>query len=126
MNYRILPLLCAALCCITLHTVAQTPEKDTSPERLYREGKTWFQQKAYTAAIAPLQTYLRQTAAENAPLPQAQQRQEAAYMLACTSYELKDEQCLEKLQAFLGEYPDTPHANRIDPLMASVQYSEGN
>lgn len=126
MNYRILPLLCAALCCITLHTVAQTPEKEASPERLYREGKTLFQQKAYTAAIAPLQTYLRQTAAENAPLPQAQQRQEAAYMLACTSYELRDEQCLEKLQAFLGEYPDTPHANRIYALMASVQFFEGN
>ncbi len=125
MRYRILPLLCSALCCIALHAGAQTPEKDTSPERLYHEGRTLFRQKAYTAAIAPLRAYLRQTEDEHAPLPLASQRQEAAYMLACTSYELRDDQCLEKLQAFLAEHPDTPHANRIYALMASALYVEG-
>ena len=124
MKHCILRLLCAALCCTTLHAVAQTPEKDTSPERLYHQGRALFSQKAYTAAIAPLQAYLQQTEAAHAP--SATHRQEAAYMLACTAYELKDDQCLDTLKTFLEQHPDTPHANRIYALAASVLYAEGN
>lgn len=126
MKYNLLRMLCAALCIIPLQAAAQTCGKSTSPEQLYQEGHALFRQKAYTAAIAPLQAYLRQTNAENAPLPSASRRQEAAYMLACTSYELQDDQCMENLQAFLSQYPDTPHANRIHALLASVHFAQGD
>ena len=67
MKYNLLRMLCAALCIIPLQAAAQTCGKSTSPEQLYQEGHALFRQKAYTAAIAPLQAYLRQTNAENAP-----------------------------------------------------------
>jgi TolA-binding protein len=50
---------------------------------------------------------------------------EAAYAKVCTAYERNDPQRLDKLQAYLDEYPDTPHANRIYALMASAYYFEG-
>jgi outer membrane protein assembly factor BamD (BamD/ComL family) len=56
--------LCTALCCAPLLASAQTSEKSTSPKRLYQEGQTLFQQKAYAAAISPLQAYVRQMNAD--------------------------------------------------------------
>ena len=52
--------MCTALCCAPLLASAQTSEKSTSPKRLYKEGQTLFQQKAYAAAISPLQAYVHQ------------------------------------------------------------------
>lgn len=118
--------LCTLLCCLPLWSMAQTHEKDTAPEKLYREGQALFRQKAFSAAIEPLEAYLKQTAAENAPQPAADYRQEAAYMLACTAYELNDTRCLETLQDFLDAHPDTPHANRIKALMATICFRQGD
>ena len=55
MKHKISRILCTALCCAPLLASAQTSEKSTSPKRLYQEGQTLFQQKAYAAAISPLQ-----------------------------------------------------------------------
>ena len=59
------------------------------PQRLYQEGQSLFQQKAYAAAIPPLQAFVRQIDAEGKPLPVAGERMEAEYMLVCAAYELK-------------------------------------
>ena len=75
--------------------------------------------KAYAAAISPLQTYVRQMNADGKPLPDTGERQEAEYMLVCAAYELRDPKSIDLLRAFLDEYPDTPHANRIYALIAS-------
>ena len=85
-----------------------------------------FQQKAYAAAIPPLQAFVRQVDAEGKPLPAEGERMEAEYMLVCAAYELKDTKSIDKLRAYLDEYPDTPYANRIYALMASVYFFEGN
>lgn len=37
------------------------------PQRLYQEGQSLFQQKAYAAAIPPLQAFVRQIDAEGKP-----------------------------------------------------------
>ena len=58
MKHKISRILCTALCCAPLLASAQTSEKSTSPKRLYQEGQTLFQQKAYAAAISPLQAYV--------------------------------------------------------------------
>lgn len=125
MKHRISRILCTALCCAPLLANAQTSEKSTSPQRLYQEGQTLFQQKAYSAAISPLQAYVRQMNAEGKPIPATGERQEAEYMLVCAAYELRDPKSVELLRAFLEEYPDTPHANRIYALIASTYFFEG-
>lgn len=125
MKHRISRILCTALCCAPLLANAQTSEKSTSPQRLYQEGQTLFQQKAYSAAISPLQAYVRQMSAEGKPIPATGERQEAEYMLVCAAYELRDPKSVELLRAFLEEYPDTPHANRIYALIASTYFFEG-
>lgn len=84
-----------------------------------------FQQKAYAAAISPLQAYVRQMNADGKPLPDTGERQEAEYMLVCAAYELRDPKSIDLLRAFLDEYPDTPHANRIYALIASSYFFEG-
>lgn len=125
MKHRISRILCTALCCAPLLANAQTSEKNTSPQQLYQEGQTLFQQKAYSAAISPLQAYVRQMNAEGKPIPATGERQEAEYMLVCAAYELRDPKSVELLRAFLEEYPDTPHANRIYALIASTYFFEG-
>ena len=69
MKNKISRILCTALCCAPLLATAQTSEKITSPQRLYQEGQSLFQQKAYAAAIPPLQAFVRQVDAEGKPLP---------------------------------------------------------
>lgn len=117
-------LLCTALCCTALLASAQTGEKDTSPQRLYQEGRTLFRQKAYAAAVAPLQAYVRRLQAAGLPLPRTGERQEAEYMLVCAAYELNYPKRADLLRTFLEDYPDTPHANRIYALIASACFFE--
>ncbi len=116
MKHKISRILCTALCCAPLLASAQTSEKSTSPKRLYQEGQTLFQQKAYAAAISPLQAYVRQMNADGKPLPDTGERQEAEYMLVCAAYELRDPKSIDLLRAFLDEYPDTPHAKYDEAL----------
>lgn len=125
MKHKITRILCTALCCAPLLANAQTSEKSTSPQRLYQEGQTLFQQKAYAAAISPLQAFVHQQNAEGKPLPATGERQEAEYMLVCSIYELRDPKSVELLRAFLEEYPDTPYSNRIYVLIASAYFFEG-
>ena len=101
MKHKISRILCTALCCAPLLASAQTSEKSTSPKRLYQEGQTLFQQKAYAAAISPLQAYVRQMNAGGKPLPDTGERQEAEYMLVCAAYELRDPKSIDLLRAFL-------------------------
>ena len=126
MRHRISRILCTALCCAPLLAHAQSSEKETSPQRLYKEGQTLFQQKAYAAAIAPLKTYIGLFDRENQPLSDTGSREEAEYMLVCAAYELRDAKSIDLLRAFLDEYPDTPHANRIYALLASAYFFNGD
>ena len=64
MKNKLSRILCTALCCAPLLATAQTSENITSPQRLYQEGQSLFQQKAYAAAIPPLQAFVRQIDAE--------------------------------------------------------------
>lgn len=125
MKHKISRILCMALCCAPLLAIAQTSEKTTSPQRLYQEGQTLFRQKAYAAAIAPLQAFVRQIDADGKPLPATGEREEAEYMLVCAEYELRNPQSIELLRGYLEEFPDTPHANRIYALIASAYFFEG-
>lgn len=115
-------LLGLALCCYSSAGLAQSLEKKATPRELYSEGRALFQQKAYSAAIPPLKAYLQGDAAESNDAA----TEEAAYMLACAAYELGDPRRADLLRAFLAEYPDTPHANRIQALIASTYFFDEN
>ena len=78
-----------------------------------------FQEKAYSAAIAPLRAFLQKAEAEGSQPSHTGEVLEAEYMLACSAYEMRDKRSNEFLQNFLDNHPDTPHANRIYALMAS-------
>ena len=47
------------------------------------------------------------------------------YARVCKEYELKSENSISLLEAYLAKYPDSRHANRIESMIASVYFDEG-
>ena len=47
------------------------------------------------------------------------------YARVCKEYELKSGNSIELLEAYLKQYPDSRHANRVESMMASVYFVEG-
>ena len=47
------------------------------------------------------------------------------YARVCKEYELKSENSIELLEAYLKQYPDSRHANRIESMIAAVYFNEG-
>ena len=118
MKKEITRLICAAICCTPIIGFAQTGDKFTSTDNLYKEGKELFQEKNYAAALPALKAFVKQK-------PVASLLQDAEYMLVSSAYELKDKNRIELLRKYLDRYPDTPYANRIYALLASCYFYEG-
>ena len=118
MKKEITRLICAAICCAPIIGFAQTGDKFTSTDNLYKEGKELFQEKNYAAAIPALKAFVKQK-------PTASLLQDAEYMLVSSAYELNDKNRIELLRKYLDHYPDTPYANRIYSLLASCYFYEG-
>lgn len=47
------------------------------------------------------------------------------YARVCKEYELKAENSIELLEAYLDKYPDSRHTNRVESMIASVYFGEG-
>ena len=47
------------------------------------------------------------------------------YARVCKEYELKSENSIELLEAYLKQYPDSRHTNRVESMIASVYFEEG-
>ena len=47
------------------------------------------------------------------------------YARVCKEYELKSENSISLLEAYLAKYPDSRHTNRIESMIASVYFDEG-
>ena len=118
MKKEITRLICAAICCAPIIGFAQTGDKFTSADNLYKEGKELFQEKNYAAALPALKAFVKQK-------PTASLLQDAEYMLVSSAYELNDKNRIELLRKYLDHYPDTPYANRIYSLLASCYFYEG-
>ena len=82
MKKEITRLICAAICCTPIIGFAQTSDKFTSTDNLYKEGKELFQEKNYAAALPALKAFVKQK-------PATSLLQDAEYMLASSAYELK-------------------------------------
>ena len=118
MKKEITRLICATICCAPIIGFAQTGDKFTSADNLYKEGKELFQEKNYAAALPALKAFVKQK-------PTASLLQDAEYMLVSSAYELNDKNRIELLRKYLDHYPDTPYANRIYSLLASCYFYEG-
>lgn len=104
-----------AMCVLPLMGMAQQTEPLTDSRRLFDDGKELFLRRDYAAAQQTLSRFVQQK-------PQASLADEAAYMIACTSYELKSPDCIKQLEGYLEQYPDSRYANRVQSLIASVYF----
>lgn len=137
-------LLVLLLGVLPLSSVAQSPTESASVARLYQEGRMLFLQRAYAAALSPLRAYVQQTDANLLTATSLAKRMEAEYMLVCADYELnagsrlhassdasarkatvESLSVVQNLRSYLDTYPDTPHANRLTALLASVHFFNG-
>lgn len=108
-------LLAGALSALPLLAAAQQTTPLTGHQRLFDEGKALFLQREYAAAQQSLEKYIQLKSA-------ADPADEAAYMLACTAYELKAPDAVERLQAYLRHYPASGHTSRIHYLLGSAAF----
>lgn len=104
-----------AMCVLPLMGMAQQTEPLTDSRRLFDDGKELFLRRDYAAAQQTLSRFVQQK-------PQASLADESAYMIACTSYELKSPDCIKQLEGYLEQYPDSRYANRVQSLIASVYF----
>lgn len=104
-----------AMCVLPLMGMAQQTEALTDSRRLFDDGKELFLRRDYAAAQQTLSRFVQQK-------PQASLADEAAYMIACTSYELKSPDCIKQLEGYLEQYPDSRYANRVQSLIASAYF----
>lgn len=104
-----------AMCVLPLMGMAQQTEPLTDSRRLFDDGKELFLRRDYAAAQQTLSRFVQQK-------PQASLADEAAYMIACTSYELKSPDCIKQLEGYLEQYPDSRYANRVQSLIASAYF----
>lgn len=110
------------LCFLSCLCKAQTSDRTDAPQRLFEEGRILFNQKAYTAAAVPLQKFLAEASRAGHGSEIQGQRMEAEYMLTCIAYETQETNRTNRLQTYLGNYPDSPHANRLTALLASTYF----
>ena len=110
--------------CLANTAWAQMADKTMLPQQLFEEGRTLFVQKAYTAAIVPLQQFLNETAKAGLGADTEAKRLEATYMLTSIDYEMAKPDRAMRLQEFLENHPESPHANRVTALLASAYFFE--
>ncbi len=126
MKHLNLYIFCVTMGCLCGTVQAQVADKVALPQRLFEEGKTLFDQRAYTAAIVPLQEYLKGTDGAGFGSETEAKRLEAEYMLTSICYEMAKPDRTIRLQDFLDNHPDSHHANRITALLASSYFYDGD
>ena len=89
----------------------------TGQGRLFDDGKQLFMRHDYAAAR---QTLMRYMDSDNRP----EFADEAEYMLACTAYELKLPNRIDRLETYLEKHPESRYKNRIQALVASSYFSD--
>lgn len=90
---------------------------EESPERYYREGVSFFQQKNYLGAIDQLNRYRKEG-------KRFDLIREADYMIAASLYEQGVEGALEHLKEYLIVHPDTEHRPIICFMIGSIHFEQ--
>lgn len=118
MNKRRYAWIVGCLWALPLVAAAQQTEPLTETRRLFDDGKLLFQRHDYAAARQTLSRYMKQKVEPSLA-------DEADYMLACTAYELKMPDCIERLDKYLEAHPESRYANRVNALVASAYFFKG-
>lgn len=119
MKKRIVSLIFGIICSFPTYMAAQQVHPIVSPQNLYENGQQYFLQKNYAAAQQALKQFVRNKISSD-------DAQNTEYMLACTAYELKAKDRIDVLRSYLDKYPDSPHANRVNALIASSYFQNGH
>lgn len=108
---NILILVCLMIGCHPAH--AQRSYSFESPDRLFREGKAFFELRDYPACADKLESFKEKSTHTDLI-------QEADYMLAYIAFEQGRKNATEILEYFIDTYPDTRHRNEICFLLGSA------
>ena len=106
------------MCTFPLAVGAQQVEPLTDSRRLFEDGKQLFLRQDYAAARQTLTRYLSEK-------EKSVYQDEADYMLACTAYELRLPDCIDRLNAYLEMHPESRYKNRVEALIGSAYFFEG-
>jgi len=109
-NRKILIQFCLALACFAL-SGQRSFQFDVS-DRLFSEGKDFFELKNYAGCIDKLEAYKK--VATNSDLIQ-----EADYMLAFIAFEQGKANAVEMLESYLENYPDSRHGDEACLLIGN-------
>ena len=118
MKVRKLVWMAGLMSVVTVTGNAQQVEPVTGSKRLFEDGKQLFLRHDYAAARQTLDRYIK----SDATLSSAD---EAEYMLVCTAYELGMDDRIAMLESYMESHPDTRYANRIQSLIASSYFFDG-
>jgi TolA-binding protein len=89
-----------------------------SPDRLFHEGKTFFELRDYPGCVDKLKTFKAQTT-------EGSLVQEADYMLAYIAFEQGQSTSMDVLERFLTTYPDSRHRDEVCFLLGSAWFEQG-
>jgi len=113
---RVLIPLCLVLGCLMAN--GQRSNQFVAPDRLFVEGKEFYELRNYAGCIDKMQEY--KVRATDATLIQ-----EADFMLAASYYEQGREDVDLLLKEYLDAYPDSRHAAEATYMIASVHFDRG-
>jgi TolA-binding protein len=89
-----------------------------SPDRLFNEGKAFFELRNYPGCVDKLNLYKAQSTDKDLV-------QEANYMLAFIAFEQGKKTSIDVLERFMSTYPDSRHKNEICFLLGSAWFELG-
>jgi TolA-binding protein len=89
-----------------------------SPDRLFLEGKEFFDLRNYPGCVDKLNAFKGQSANKDLI-------QEADYMLAYIVFLQGHKDAVNVLEQYLNTYPDTRHQNEVCFLLGSAYFAEG-
>lgn len=101
---------------------AQQSMEYSQPDKLFYEGKAYFDQGHYKAAYERLSEYEQGLATKD----RSPRYIEADYYITCCMYELKAPQAGKKMSDFCAENPQSTLVNRVRFLSATNLYNKGS
>ena len=114
---RIIIQLCLVAVCFSAS--GQRSFQFDAADRLFSEGKDFFEVKNYPGCADKLEAYKK--VATNSDLVQ-----EADYMLAFIAFEQGKENAVEILEAYLKDYPDSRHGDEACLLIGTGYFERGD
>jgi len=96
------------------HTLIYTHE-----DKLFQEGKDFFNQRKYVASYRSFEEFLQKS-----DITMAGQRHEAEFFMAANAYELRQDNAFAALHSFLQKHPYTPFIDKANMMMGILLYEQ--